>query len=99
VPPADVGFLGWYWKYNSFYNKYDRQHARQRRAQGVKVRAAKAEASDIQQRHASVQALLNQQGRTGFTAAELRATRILESSGLPQAEVRARMGVLNQYKV
>ena len=95
-----MGFLGWYWKYNSFYNKYDRQRARQRRAQAAKVRAAKAEARDIQQRHASVQALLNQQGRTGFTAAELRATRIqLESSGLPQAEVRARMRVLNQYKV
>jgi hypothetical protein len=95
-----VGFLNWYWKYNSFYNKYDRQRARQRRMQAAKVRVAKAEARDIQQRHASVQALLSQQGRNGFTAAELRATRIqLESSGLPQAEVRARMHVLNQYKV
>lgn len=94
-----MGLLGWYWKYNSLYNKYDRQRAQQRRAQAAKVRAAKAEARHIQQRHASVQALLNQQGRTGFSAAELRATRIqLESSGLPQTEVRARMRVLNQYK-
>jgi hypothetical protein len=68
-----VGLGRWYWNYNSFYNKYDRQRARQRRAQAARARAAKHEARDIQQRHASVQALLNQQGRTGFTPAELRA--------------------------
>jgi hypothetical protein len=87
------------WDYNSFYNKYDRQRARQRRAQATRARAAKQQALDIQQRHASAQAVLRQQGRTGYTAAELRAIRIqLESSGVPQAEVRARMRVLNQYK-
>jgi hypothetical protein len=63
------------------------------------ARAAKQQARDIQQRHASVQTWLNQQGRTGLTAAELRATRIqLEAAGVPQPEVRARMRVLNQYK-
>lgn len=94
-----MGLGRWYWNYNGFYNKYDRQRARQRRAQVTKARAAKQEARDIQQRHASVQTWLNQQGRTGLTAAELRATRIqLEAAGVPQSEVRARMRVLNQYK-
>ena len=80
--------------------KQARQAARrQRRAQATKARAAKQEAGDIQQRHASVQAWLNQQGRTGPTAAELRATRIqLGAAGVPQSEVRAPMRVLNQYK-
>lgn len=94
-----MGLGRWYWNNNSFYNKHDRQRTRQRRAQATKARAAKQEAGDIQQRHASVQAWLNQQGRTGLTAAELRATRIqLEAAGVPQSEVRARMRVLNQYK-
>ncbi len=96
---TEMGLARWYWNNNSFYNKHDRQRARQRRAQATKARTAKQEARDIQQRHAGVQALLNQQGRTGFTAAELRAMRIqLEAAGVPQAEVRARMRVLNQYK-
>ena len=87
------------WDYNSFYNKYDRKRARQRRAQAARARTAKQQARDIQQRHAGVQAWLNQNGRTGFTAAELRATRIqLEAAGVPQSEVRAEMRVLNQYK-
>ena len=94
-----MGLGRWYWNYNSFYNKYDRQRARQRRAQASRARAAKQEARDIQQRHAGVQTWLNQQGRTGLTTAELRATRIqLEAAGVPQSEVRARMRVLNQYK-
>ena len=94
-----MGLGSWYWNHNSFYNKYDRQRARQRRAQAAKTRAAKQQARDIQERHAGVQAWLRQEGRTGFTAAELRATRIqLEAGGVPQAEVRARMRVLNQYK-
>jgi hypothetical protein len=96
---TEVGLGRWYWNYNSFYNKYDRQRARQRRTQAARARTAKQQTRDIQQRHAGVQAYLNQQGRTGFTAAELRATRIqMEAAGVPQAEVRARMRVLNQYK-